>query len=65
MPEDESKFFTMRIPVSLRRDVKAHCAQEEISMKEFCEKALIHYLTIRTGVKASSVSKPVLQGNQS
>lgn len=44
MSAEKTKYFTMRIPIELQRAIKAHCGGSGISMKEFCEKALRHYL---------------------
>ena len=44
MEKDKTKYFTMRIPIDLHRTIKAHCAGTGISMKEFCDSALRHYL---------------------
>lgn len=46
MAEEKTKYFTMRIPLDLRRTIKRHCADNEITMKEFCNAALRHYLVV-------------------
>jgi predicted HicB family RNase H-like nuclease len=44
MKEEDLKYFTMKIPASLKKTIKSHCAKEEISMKEFCIQALAQHL---------------------
>lgn len=58
MSKDQDKFFTMRIPVYLHTEIKAHCAKQTISMKEFCINALIHALKIDISYIKSQV-KPI------
>lgn len=55
MSKEEDKFFTMRVPPSLHTEIKAHCAKQNITMKEFCMNALLNALNIDVSYRMSQV----------
>ena len=56
MSKDKEKYFTMRIPFNLHTEIKAHCAKTNISMKDFCLKALLTALNVDITYLSSQVT---------
>lgn len=44
MIKENEVFFTMRIPSDMKKEIKKYCVDKNLTMKDFCLKALTCYL---------------------